>query len=239
MSGTTWSKFFWSDWESDPALRLCSLAAQGLWMRMLCIAAKHDPIGYVAVAGRSLGVTDLAQLTGASETEVGALMADLERNGVFSRDRLQRVYSRRMVKDARASAEARKNGKLGGNPNLRKDGGNSPGDNPQDKGPLKPHKPQASTKVGGHKSPPNLSGRPEAEGLKNRPSAWSGPAEVREAFVIELGEDWTATYLDPCQWRDVPERGVIPATGVARQQLTRTARGLLAQLGVYVLERAA
>ena len=59
MSGTIWSKFYWSDWETDPALRLCSLAAQGLWMRMLCVAASHDPIGYVAVAGRGLDETAL------------------------------------------------------------------------------------------------------------------------------------------------------------------------------------
>ena len=64
MSGTVWSKFFWSDWETDPALRLCSLAAQGFWMRMLSIAAAHDPIGYVAVAGRTLDETALARLTG-------------------------------------------------------------------------------------------------------------------------------------------------------------------------------
>jgi hypothetical protein len=39
MSGTRWSKFYWSDWDGDMRLRLCSLAAQGLWMQMLCIAA--------------------------------------------------------------------------------------------------------------------------------------------------------------------------------------------------------
>lgn len=147
MSGTTWTKFYWADWESDPALRLCSLGAQGLWMRMLCIAASHDPIGYVCVAGRPLGVTDLARLTGASETELDALFAELDRNGVFSRDARLRVYSRRMVRDQRVAAMARKNGKLGGNPNLSKQRGNRPLDNPPDKARLKPHKPLASSKV--------------------------------------------------------------------------------------------
>ncbi|MGT2468458.1 hypothetical protein ACVOMV_32405 [Mesorhizobium atlanticum] len=70
MSGTIWSKFFWSDWESDPNLRLCSLAAQGLWMRMLCIAAAHEPIGYVAIAGKGLEETALARLAGCAETEL-------------------------------------------------------------------------------------------------------------------------------------------------------------------------
>lgn len=61
MSGTIWSKFFWSDWESDPALRLCSFAAQGFWMRVLRIAAAHDRISYVAVVGKGLDETALSR----------------------------------------------------------------------------------------------------------------------------------------------------------------------------------
>src|SRR5690349_10503316 len=115
MSGTTWSKFYWSDWESDPALRLCSLAAQGLWMRMLCVAASHDPVGFVAVAGKGLDETALARLTGCSESEIASLLGELAAHGVFSRDRHGRIYSRRMLRDTRKSSDAKKNGKLGGN----------------------------------------------------------------------------------------------------------------------------
>lgn len=93
MSGVVWSKFFWQDWETDPAVRLCSLAAQGLWMRMLCIASAHDPIGYVAVAGKGLDETSLARLTGCQESEIASLLGELDRNGVFSRDRQGRIYS--------------------------------------------------------------------------------------------------------------------------------------------------
>ncbi|MER8846026.1 hypothetical protein [Mesorhizobium australicum] len=143
MSGTIWSKFYWSDWETDPAVRLCSMAAQGLWMRMLCIAAAHDPIGYVAVAGRGLDETSLARLTGCQESEVSSLLGELDRNGVFSRDRHGRIYSRRMVKDAKKSAIARKNGKNGGNPTLSNRGGNWPSDKGGDKAPLKPQEPRA------------------------------------------------------------------------------------------------
>lgn len=120
MSGTTWSKFYWSDWQSDPALRLCSYAARGLWMDLLCIAAAHDPIGYVAVAGRALDETSIARLTGGQESEVRALLGELDRAGVFSRDRQGRIYSRRMVKDARKAATARNQGKEGGNPTIRR-----------------------------------------------------------------------------------------------------------------------
>jgi len=121
MTSTVWSKFYWSDWANEPGLRLCTLGAQGLWMRMLCVAAEADPTGYVLVNGRALTASDLAQLTGAAEPEVSAHISELERNGVFSRDRRDRIYSRRMVRDARRRARARENGKLGGNPSLRKD----------------------------------------------------------------------------------------------------------------------
>src|SRR4051794_20766626 len=118
MSGTIWSKFFWSDWESDPNLRLCSLAAQGLWMRMLCIAAGHEPVGYVAIAGKGLDEASLARLAGCAQVELGALIAELEGNRVFSRDRHGRIYSRRMIADARKARLARRNGLKGGNPSL-------------------------------------------------------------------------------------------------------------------------
>lgn len=143
MSGTTWTKFFWSDWETDPALRLCSFAAQGLWMRMLCIASAHDPIGYVAVAGRALDETSIARMTGGTESEVRDLLGELDRNGVFSRDRSGRIYSRRMVADAKRASIARKNGKKGGNPTLGNTRGNQPQDNPPDKAGLKPQEPEA------------------------------------------------------------------------------------------------
>ncbi|RWE61521.1 hypothetical protein [Mesorhizobium sp.] len=128
MSGTIWSKFFWSDWESDPNLRLCSLAAQGLWMRMLCIAAAHEPIGYVAIAGKGLEEAALARLAGCAEMELGALLGELEGNRVFSRDRHGRIYSRRMIADARKARAARKNGLKGGNPSLSKERAFSPPD---------------------------------------------------------------------------------------------------------------
>lgn len=151
MSGPPWGKFFWSDWETDTALKLCSYAAQGLWMRMLCIAAQHEPIGYVAVAGRPLDETTIARMTGGAISEVADLLDELARNGVFSRDAKGRIYSRRMIRDARKVAEARKFGKLGGNPSL----GNKTGktstlkgeDNPTLNGGDKPQKLEARDSV--------------------------------------------------------------------------------------------
>lgn len=149
MSGTIWSKFFWSDWESDPNLRLCSLAAQGLWMRMLCIAAAHEPVGYVAIAGKGLEEAALARLAGCAEADLGALLGELELNRVFSRDRHGRIYSRRMIADARKARLARKNGLKGGNPSLSKERAFSPPDKrrarARDKASDKPQSPDSQS----------------------------------------------------------------------------------------------
>ena len=118
MAAGSWTRFFWSDWAGDPALRVCSLAAQGLWMRMLCIAAEANPTGYVTVNGLALGVTDIARMAGVTETECASLLAELDRKGVFSRNRRGVIYSRRMIREARRAAKARKDGRTGGNPGV-------------------------------------------------------------------------------------------------------------------------
>lgn len=187
MSGTTWTKFFWSDWESDPALRLCSLAAQGLWMRMLCIAAAHDPIGYVAVAGRGLDETSIARMTGGEESETRALLGELAQNGVYSLDRQGRIYSRRMVNDAKKAAIAKKNGKTGGNPNLRKTKVNPASDKGKVKASLKPQKPLSTTQEREESKDPSLSARESKvwpEGLI--------PDGFPDADAIAEAEGWIA-----------------------------------------------
>ena len=114
MAATIWTKFFWADWLSDAKLRRCSPAARGVWMDLLCVAAQHDPIGYLCVNGESLTTSDMARIAGVSEAEVVSLMAELIRNGVCSRDGKGRLYSRRMVRDAQRAALSKKKGQIGG-----------------------------------------------------------------------------------------------------------------------------
>lgn len=145
MPGVIWSKFFWNDWRADPGLRASSIGARGLWMECLCIAAEADPFGYVLINGRVPDFATLARIAGVAEAEAQSLMAELDQNGVFSRDRNGRIYSRRMVRDAKKAAIARKNGITGGNPSLSKDKGNSPSDKPPDKPRDNTHKPRATS----------------------------------------------------------------------------------------------
>lgn len=119
MTKKHWSKFFWSDWDSDEGLRQCSLAAQGLWMRMLCICAKGEPVGYLTIRGEPLDVTGIARAVGIPETEATPLLKEMDRWGVFSRDTKGRIYSRRIVRDEEKYNVARKHGEKGGNPSLK------------------------------------------------------------------------------------------------------------------------
>lgn len=158
-----WSKFFWSDYAADPALKLCSFAAQGLWMRMLCIAAEHDPAGYVAVNGRGLDTTGIARITGGSVDEIEKLLEEMAGNNVFSRDRRGWIYSRRMIIDAKKRRKASEDGKKGGNPKLCKNKENDETLKGEDKPPLngeaKPQKPEARYSVDkstGGEPPANL-----------------------------------------------------------------------------------
>jgi hypothetical protein len=118
MTTTIWSKFFWADWLADTNLRRCSPAARGLWMDMLCLAAQASPYGYLAKDGAPLDTARLARNVSMSEGDVVALVAELENEHVFSRDRHGRIYSRRMVREAKLRKAAQASGKRGGNPSL-------------------------------------------------------------------------------------------------------------------------
>ncbi|WP_421784191.1 hypothetical protein [Kiloniella litopenaei] len=116
MSKLPWFKFFPTDWRADVGLKLCSLAARGLWLEMICIM--HEAGGYLEINGSNVTTSALASLSGSTPKEVTALLGELEEAGVFSRDRKGRLYSRRMLRDLKKSSVARSNGRKGGNPSL-------------------------------------------------------------------------------------------------------------------------
>lgn len=122
-----WGKFVWAHWENDEALALCSMAAQGLWMRLLCIAVKED--GYVLVGGKAPPVEKLARIVRSDVGMVQGWLEELEAEGVFSRTGDGVIYSRRMVREAKNAKRNRENGAKGGNPRLRKHEGNPASDN--------------------------------------------------------------------------------------------------------------
>jgi hypothetical protein len=140
-------KFYPQDWRADEQLRLCSLSARGLWIEMLAIMHRSERYGQLLISGRVPTDAQLAVQVGASPEQVAELIDELAEAGVFSRAAGGAIYSRRMTRDHRKAETARKNGKNGGNPNLRKLSGILPLDNPPDKAPLKPQKPEARGSV--------------------------------------------------------------------------------------------
>lgn len=132
-----WLKFYPSDWRSDPALRMCSIAARGLWMEMLCVM--HENNGELSVNGRGLTPRQLATLAGCPDVE--DLLSELEDAGVFSRRDDGTIFSRRMIRDAQKAAQDKENGKKGGNPKIKSS--DKQGVNPPDKGEDKAQKPEA------------------------------------------------------------------------------------------------
>lgn len=189
MTGTIWAKFFWSDWDTDQGLKQCSLAAQGLWMRMLCICANGDPHGYLTIAGNPLDVRGVAQGVGIPETEAETLMAELDRWGVYSVDSRGRIFSRRMVKEAQRRAKLKKNGEKGGNPNLcnrkKKTGLVNQEDNQGDK----PQKPEARSQ--------------EEEGAQAPPSSADDETVFHEGRIGPLTRrDCLALWRDLCPSKD-------------------------------------
>ena len=130
MAATVSTRWFWSDWMSDPGLRACSYAARGLWKDLLCIAGSNKKeYGFVSLNGRKLTVAELARMTNGSEVEVFLLLQELELNGVFSVDRREIIYCRRMVR----AEKNRSNGRLGGNPKLLKKNDNQKSVEPRPK----------------------------------------------------------------------------------------------------------
>lgn len=121
-NGHRWSKFWWRDWSGEMALRMCSLAARGFWMELLCVMHEGTPTGYLTINGRAATHRQMASWAGCSEREAKRYEAELEAAQVFSRTEAGVIYCRRMAREAEAEAEARETwrayGETGGNPKI-------------------------------------------------------------------------------------------------------------------------
>ena len=113
-SAQPWMKFYPSDWRADQALRVCSLAARGLWIECLCIMHEAIPYGHLTINGRPATDAQLASLTGTDPSTVRQLLTELEEAGVSSRNRNGVIYSRRMTRDEKRRKDGRKAVEIGG-----------------------------------------------------------------------------------------------------------------------------
>lgn len=176
MSRLRWAKFFWTDWSSDNALSLCSLAAQGLWLRLLCIAAQNEPYGSILIGGRQPSDQELAKLVrpAIDVRRFRKLLAELERRHVVKRDADGTLFSSRMRVDyqqfvdqsrkGNKSWEARKNKGMPGSRFEREN--------------VVPFRPDADVDA----SPPK---RPHRRRANGKGSGW---ADIATDLAAEAGE---------------------------------------------------
>lgn len=114
-----WLKFYPADWRADPRLRMCSLAARGLWIDLMTYMHEGEPYGHLTIDGLVPTVDAMAGLVGRPHREVIKALVELEARGVFDRGDKGVIISRRMVRDKARDDKHQANGKLGGNPNLK------------------------------------------------------------------------------------------------------------------------
>jgi hypothetical protein len=222
-----WLKFFPSDWRADPALRMCSLAARGLWIEMLCLMHEARPHGSLLVNGKPVTAAQLANLVGGGVAEVEGFLAELEEAGVFSRDADGALYSRRMRRDEERAAVNRVNGRAGGNPSLKQ------GVNPAVKAGDKAQKPESRLQT---PEPENSAAlhHPPLEGEGRATSAGWGGAKARDSGVTPPRN---ASRFDPPHPKGVPGTPVVPtgygegvaATGAKLDEIEAACRAALGE----------
>lgn len=111
-------QFYPMDWLGDVNLRMCSPAARGLWIDLMCIMTRTSNYGQLAVNNELIGVSSLVKLTGIPFRTLDKLLNELLTNGVARKDENGIIYSKRMIKDQALRLKRKEVGKLGGNPNL-------------------------------------------------------------------------------------------------------------------------
>ena len=105
-------QFYPGDWLKDPDLRICSLAAKGLLIDMLCYMHESQERGVLLVRGKPLSDVHIARLFGGGDTREA--LAELIDNGVIVRREDGALYSKRMVRDEHIRQERTKAGAQGG-----------------------------------------------------------------------------------------------------------------------------
>jgi hypothetical protein len=103
------TRWFFNDWDNEPGMKFCSLAAQGLWFKMLGLAARSREYGVVLIGDHPSLRTDLPALLAPSCGEtietIGKLIDDLITFKVAAVDEGGRVINRRMVREAKEEAD--------------------------------------------------------------------------------------------------------------------------------------
>ena len=97
-------QFYVGDWLRDP-VSCCSLAAQGLWFRMMMLMHDAEVYGRLEVGGKPMTQRQICRGCGVSTREYRRLLDQLMSLSVPSLDKNGVIFSRRMVRDAEKRAK--------------------------------------------------------------------------------------------------------------------------------------
>jgi hypothetical protein len=176
-------QFYPADWRTDSSLKVCTLAARGLWVEMLCLLhelgqQEGSRYGFLELRGKPLSPDQLGRLVGIDLATLGPLLEELEAAGVFSRDEGGVIYSRRLDRDGKIKQ-------------IRSNAGSKGGSKSQAKA-------KQTTKQNGSKTPSKATSKTQANGAHARAPA-EDEVEVEEEEEEKGGpgeSDTPATVVD-------------------------------------------
>lgn len=80
-------------------MQSCSMAAQGLWINVMCLAHECEPYGHLTINGKAMTPAQLGRQVGLTARECEALLDELTDSGVARRTDEGVIFSSRMVRD--------------------------------------------------------------------------------------------------------------------------------------------
>ena len=175
-------QFYPADWRKDAALQSCSMAAQGLWINLLCVMHECEPYGHMAVNGRPMKPEQIGRLVGMAPKDCDRLLLELYEAGVSSVSE-GFIFSRRMVRDERLRNVRAEAGRLGGNPALLAAKYKQKVNQTDNQSPTPSSSSSASTKDNPPASQAPSGGKPRGERL---PDGWE-PGDDGLAFAVGHG----------------------------------------------------
>lgn len=185
------------DWQRDTALRACTLEARGLWVEMINLMHDGEPYGHLTAGGVPLDSDTLAKMVGIGPKRCNALLAELEKHRVFSRNDAGVVYSRRMVKDEH-------------NRTVRAAGGPKSLENEN------VPRPKGEDKDGGKDTlPPSIGGSPASATASNAFALADTPEQVTAARIRFCAAANKGLAEHPTRPQPIPR--ILPTQGTAVQ----------------------
>lgn len=108
--------FYPGDWLKDPAVRMCSLEAKGLWIDLIAISNEMPSRGrFVRRDGKTpLTNAQIVNMVGGDSKRVTEALEELEANEVSKRDENGALICGRIVRDEEQRQAWKENGKKGG-----------------------------------------------------------------------------------------------------------------------------